>query len=179
MEEGRTKNRLRASAYRICEHAGYLATPSTFYRRRLFNSRKTTGPLQSLMFTLPKQRQWRLEVQAVFSNHLRFAAQNKTDWTFPRDLIQELHCRSATALNKHCRTPGWRVWFNYPGTSLTCESSYLADMNSVRVADWYPLPFSCVIRNTLVSCSGEDGPQFQGRSGATGATIFSSNLPRL
>ena len=179
MAEGRTKDRLHAPVFGICEHTGCMVTRPTLYRRRLFNSPKASNPLQSLMFTLPKQRQWRLEVQAVFSNHWHFVAQNKTDWTFLRDLIQELHCRSATALNKHCRTPGWRVWFNYPGTSLTCESSYLADMNSVRVADWYPLPFSCVIRNTLVSCSGEDGPQFQGRSGATGATIFSSNLPRL
>ena len=49
-----------------------------------------------------------------------------------RDLVREIHSRTAIALNRHDATPGRKVWHNFWDTRLTHERSYFARLNYVH-----------------------------------------------
>ena len=130
--EGKEKDWPHAPVHRITEHGVYMVTASTLYRRRLFKTPEALDMLETLLLSLAKRSGWRLEAWAVFANHYHFVAHNDEDSVSLRDLIRELHSRSAIALNRMHGTPGRKVWFNYWDTRLTYQRSYLARLNYVH-----------------------------------------------
>ena len=89
--------------------------------------------LHSALLTIANRHDWRLEAWAVFPNHYHFVAVSPSDPSSLKGFLQELHSRTAIALNR-VRTgpPSRKVWHNYWETQLTHQNSYLARLNYVH-----------------------------------------------
>ena len=121
-----------APVHRIDERGVYMVTGATLYKQPLFNTPEALDLVENLLLGLSKQSGWTLEAWALFANHYHFIGRNEADAAPLNRFIQELHSRSAIALNKLAQRPGRRVWYNYWDTMLMFERSYLARLNYVH-----------------------------------------------
>ena len=137
-----------APVHRLSEHGIYFNTAGTLHKRHLFDTPAKRDLLERMLLSLAKARGWQLEAWAVFANHYHFVARGQPDSTPLRELLRELHSRSAIELNQVDGTEDRTVWHNFRDTRLTYQYSYLARLNYVhqnavkhglvRVANQYP-----------------------------------------
>lgn len=121
-----------APLHRLSEQGTYFVTGSTYLKQHFYQSADRLDLLESRLLALTKERGWRLEAWAVFSNHYHFVAQTEADFQPLSDLLKQLHGEMATAVNRLDEQPGRQVWFNFRDTQLTFEKSYLARLNYVH-----------------------------------------------
>jgi putative transposase len=88
--------------------------------------------LHDALLSIADSHGWALQAWAVFSNHYHFIAVSPDDAGGLKRLVQELHSRTARALNRRDRTPGRKVWHNYWETHLTFETSWFARLHYVH-----------------------------------------------
>ena len=137
-----------APVHRLSEHGIYFNTAGTLHKRHLFDTPAKRDMLERMLLSLAKARGWQLEAWAVFANHYHFVARGQPDSTPLRELLRELHSRSAIELNRLDDTEKRTVWHNFRDTRLTYQYSYLARLNYVhqnavkhglvQVANQYP-----------------------------------------
>jgi putative transposase len=124
-----------------------MITAGTYQKLPVFQSASSLTSLTNLLLELAENRGWRLQAWAIFPNHYHFIGESEKAENL-RDLIRELHSRSAANLNREDGTPGRQVWFQYWESRITFHRSYLARLNYVhqnavlhgvaRVASEYP-----------------------------------------
>ena len=110
----------------------FMVTASTWDKKKLFADGSRLRMLHDALLKIAPSHEWQLEAWAVFPNHYHFVAHSMRPAETLRRLIQELHSRTAKALNRHENSPGRKVWHNYWETHLTFESSYFARLNYVH-----------------------------------------------
>lgn len=88
--------------------------------------------LESALLRVLKCFNWQLETGAAFSNHYHFVAQSHADRTDLREVLTQLRCQTAVAVNQLDAQPGRAVWHNYWDTKLTFEKSCLARLDYVH-----------------------------------------------
>jgi putative transposase len=121
-----------APLHRLSEHGTYIVTAATLDQQHYFRSGDRLDRVEVELLTLAKQMGWQLEAWAVFSNHYHFVAHALAGFQTLRELISELHRRTAGFANSLDGAAGRQVWFNYWDTELTFEKSYLARLNYVH-----------------------------------------------
>jgi putative transposase len=109
-----------------------MVTAGTYNKQRLFDDNRTLKMLHDALLTVAANHQWCLEAWTVLPNHYHFIAVAPADAGTLKALIQELHSRTAIALNGYHDMPARKVWHNYWDTRLTNEASYLARLNYVH-----------------------------------------------
>jgi len=91
--------------------------------------------LQRGLLTVAHDFGWQLEAWAVFSNHYHFVAHPSDpakDATSLKNMLTELHRRSALWLNRVEKTLDRQIWHNFWDTRLTYQRSYFARLNYVH-----------------------------------------------
>jgi putative transposase len=121
----------RAPLHRMEELGVYMVTSGTYGKAPMFAEGPRLKMLHDALLTLADARGWRLEAWAVFPNHYHFVGVAPGPGAL-RPFLQELHSRTAIALNRHDATPGRKVWHNYWDSLITRERSYLARLQYVH-----------------------------------------------
>ncbi|MDX9975650.1 MAG: transposase [FCB group bacterium] len=113
-------------------NAAYMVTAGVYGKALLFDTAEKLDSLQHSLFEEAERFQWQLQAWAVMANHYHFIAHAPADAATLKDFIRSLHSKTARWLNRHDRTPGRQVWFQYWDACLTYEKSYLARLNYVH-----------------------------------------------
>ena len=121
-----------APAHKLTECGAFMVTAGTYRKAHLFTDGPRLRMLHDALLTVADKHGWALEAWAVFPNHYHFVAQSPHDAATLKRLIQELHSRTARALNKQDGKPGRKVWHNYWETQLSIETSYFARLHYVH-----------------------------------------------
>ena len=121
-----------APIHRLSENGIYFVTAATLHKQHLFDTPAQRDLLERMLLSLAKARGWQLEAWAVFANHYHVVARGCPDSVPMREFLQELHSRSAIALNEFDGVTGRTVWYNFRDTRLTYQHSYLARLNYVH-----------------------------------------------
>jgi putative transposase len=121
-----------APVHRLAENGIYFVTAGTLHKQHFFHSPAQRDLLERMLLSLAKARAWQLEAWAVFANHYHFVARGCPESMPMKPFLQELHSRSAMALNELDGVEGRTVWYNFRDTRLTYQHSYLARLNYVH-----------------------------------------------
>ena len=124
-----------APTHQLTAQGAFFITAATFHQAHHFRGAERLGVLQCGLLTVAGEAGWRLEAWSVFSNHYHFVGHSPPETTPAETLhliLQSLHAKTATWLNRRDRTPGRKVWHNYWDTRLTHQISYLARLNYVH-----------------------------------------------
>jgi putative transposase len=108
-----------------------MITAGTYQTLHLFRTNERLALLQNSLLSHMNDHAWQVQTWAVFSNHYHVIAVSSSGSTSLKKLIQELHSKTALAINQLDGAKGRRVWFQYWDTHLTFEKSYLARLNYV------------------------------------------------
>jgi len=108
-----------------------MVTAGTYQKQRYFNTSGLLTRLTNLFLNLTEAHGWMIQAWAVFPNHYHFIAESQKPETL-RQLIRELHSRSALELNREQNAAGRKVWFQYWESQLTFHRSFLARLNYVH-----------------------------------------------
>jgi putative transposase len=109
-----------------------MVTSGTYHKEHLFTDGPRLRMLHDALLTVTAKHGWLLQAWAVFSNHYHFIAVSPPAADSLKAVIQELHSRTARALNRRDGRPGRKVWHNYWETHLSIESSYSARLHYVH-----------------------------------------------
>jgi putative transposase len=121
-----------APVHRLSEHGIYIVTAGTLYKQHLFDTPAKRDILERMLLSLAKRCVWQPEAWAVLVNHYHFVARGAPDSVPMRELLRELHSRSAIELNRVDGVEDRPVWYNFRDTRLTYQYSYLARLNYVH-----------------------------------------------
>ena len=121
-----------APIHRLDDGGTYMVTAGTYGKTKLFPDGPRLRMLHRALLTLADKHRIQLEAWAVFPNHYHFVACQFDHDAALRDLIHELHSRTAIALNRYDAAPGRTVWHNYWDTRSTHERSYFVRLNYVH-----------------------------------------------
>jgi putative transposase len=124
-----------APTHQLSERGAYFVTVGTYLKQHHFNSAHRLGVLERGLFKLCNSYGWKLEAWAIFSNHYHIVAQSperEENAESLRPMLNELHAKTATWLNRIEAKSGRQVWFNFRETKLTFQTSYLARLNYVH-----------------------------------------------
>jgi REP-associated tyrosine transposase len=109
----------------------YIITAGTYRKLHLFRTNERLALLQNTLLSHMNAHAWQVQAWAVFSNHYHVVAVSDSGSMPLKNLIQELHSKTALAINQIDGAKGRQVWFQYWDTHLTLEKSYLARLNYV------------------------------------------------
>ena len=106
----------------------YFITAGSYEKRILFydDDRKQIL-LKAIQVWLEKYK-WTLEAWIIFGNHYHIMTCSKRGEDLPQ-IIQRIHGRSATLLNKLDYQLGRQVWWNYWDTCIRGEKDYFTRLN--------------------------------------------------
>jgi putative transposase len=124
-----------APLHRLSTRGTYFVTASTYLKRHHFRGSARLQVLQRGLLKLAVKHGWRIEAWAVFSNHYHFVAQSppaELSAGSLKDMLKELHQKTALWVNRLDQAAGRQVWFNYRESRLTIQRSYLARLNYVH-----------------------------------------------
>jgi len=140
-----------APVHRLSDAGTYFITASTYLKLHHFRGAARLRVLQAGLLKLAEEFGWQLEAWAVFSNHYHFVGHSPPGPANTQNLsamLERLHSKTATWVNRLDRTPGRQVWHNFMDTRLSFQASYLARLNYVhqnpvkhglvQVANQYP-----------------------------------------
>jgi putative transposase len=122
-----------APTHQLSQAGTYFVTAGTYLKAHHFRSSERLDVLQRGLLALAAEYGWRMEAWAIFSNHYHFVAHSPADnGQSLSSMLNTLHQKTATWINKLERSPGRQVWFNFRETRLTFQKSYLARLNYVH-----------------------------------------------
>jgi putative transposase len=121
-----------APVHQLRKAGVFLVTSSTLHKQPFFTDGPRLRMLHDALLTIADRHAWRLEAWAVFLNHYHFVGVSPSDPGSLKEFIQELHSRTAIALNRADQIPSRAVWHNYWEPRLTHLNSYLARLNYVH-----------------------------------------------
>src|SRR5690242_17577968 len=98
--------------HRLSEAGTFIVTSGTYRKQLFFNTPSRLTRLTNLLLELAAKQEWRLHAWAVFPNHYHFVGESK-DPNNLKEFVQELHSRSAKAINREDGCEGRKVWFSY------------------------------------------------------------------
>ena len=104
----------------------------TLHKQHLFYTPAKRDLLKRMFLSLARKCVWQPEAWAVLVNHYHFVARGAPDSVPLRELLRELHSRSAIELNRMDGVEGRTVWHNFRDTRLTQQYSCLARLNYVH-----------------------------------------------
>jgi putative transposase len=118
--------------HRRQEHEGALMiTASTLHKAKLFDTDEKLRLLQTKLFELCLEHEWRLQAWAIFANHYHIIAILPEKPNVP-EFEKLLHGRTSFELNRLDGTRGRQVWFNYFDKALSESRSYLPRLKYVH-----------------------------------------------
>jgi len=109
-----------------------MVTCGTYLKHPWFRG---TGRLRFLcdaLLSMAAKHKWNLQAWAVFANHYHFVALSPRQAEDLSEFLQELHSKTALAVNEWENTKGRQIWFQYWETQLTFQKSYLARLSYVH-----------------------------------------------
>jgi putative transposase len=121
-----------APQHKLSQRGAFMVTSGTYDKRHLFTDGARLRMLHDALLTVADKHRWALQAWAVFPNHYHFIGVSPEDAGTLKMMIQELHSRTARALNKYDGSPGRKVWHNFWETHLSIESSYYARLHYVH-----------------------------------------------
>ena len=117
--------------HRLSEAGTFIVTAGTYQKQTFFNTPSRLTRLTNLLLELAEKQGWQLHAWAVFPNHYHFVGESG-DARRLRELVRELHSRSAKAINREDDCAGRKVWFSYWESRITFRKSFLARLNYVH-----------------------------------------------
>jgi putative transposase len=115
----------------LSEAGTFIVTAGTYRKQLFFNTPSRLTRLTNLLLELAEKQEWRLHAWAVFPNHYHFVGESG-DASRLKEFVQELHSRSAKAINREDGCEGRKVWFSYWDSRITFHKSFLARLNYVH-----------------------------------------------
>lgn len=109
-----------------------MITSGTYKKQSLFDTAEKLDLVQSVMFEIASEQDWRLEAWAFFSNHYHVIGSAPNTENPVYELIHKVHGRSSFLLNRLDGVRGRKVWWNCWDTLLTFEKSYMARLAYVH-----------------------------------------------
>jgi len=117
--------------HRLSEAGTFIVTAGTYQKQTFFNTPSRLTRLTNLFLELAEKQGWQLHAWAVFPNHYHFVGESG-DARRLRELVRELHSRSAKGINREDNCEGRKVWFSYWESRITFHKSFLARLNYVH-----------------------------------------------
>jgi putative transposase len=121
-----------APLYIFDEAGTYMVTSATYKKQRIFDTSDKLQLLHDTLLNLVPAYGWALQAWAVMSNHYHFVAVSPDGDVNLRQLISQLHKKTARQINQVDDTQKRRVWFQFWDSHITFEKSYLARLNYVH-----------------------------------------------
>ncbi len=124
-----------APTHQLAQGGTFIVTAGTYLKAHHFRGAARLRVLHRGLLTVAREFGWRLEAWAVFSNHYHFVGHSPSDQPDATNLsgmLNELHTKTATWINRLDKEPGRQVWHNFWETRLTYPKSYLARLNYVH-----------------------------------------------
>jgi putative transposase len=122
-----------APKHHLSQNGTYFVTAGTYLKVHHFRTPQRLQVLQRGLLTVTRDFRWELE--AIFSNHYHFIAHTQGDSANANSLSQMLgvlHARTTGWINRRDKTSGRKVWHNFWDTRLIFQKSYLARLNYVH-----------------------------------------------
>ena len=117
--------------HRLSKAGTFIVTAGTYQKQLFFNTPHRLTRLTNLLLQLVEKHGWQLHAWAVFPNHYHFVGECD-EANRLRQLVRELHSRSAKDINREEGTDARKVWFSYWESKITFHRSYLARLNYVH-----------------------------------------------
>jgi putative transposase len=131
-EEAPVPDWSHAPVHRLDEQGTYFVTAGTYLKRRLLDTPAKLQLVHDALLGLGTRHGWALQAWAVLANHYHFVGVSPENAASLRDMLSELHERTAAQLNAADGTPGRKVWFQYWDKQLTYQRSYIARLRYVH-----------------------------------------------
>jgi putative transposase len=117
--------------HRFSQAGTFMVTAGTYQIQSFFDTPLRLTRLTNLLLELVDKRGWQLHAWAVFPNHYHFVGECREEMRL-RELVRELHSRSAKEINREDGGEGRKVWFSYWESQITFHRSFLARLNYVH-----------------------------------------------
>jgi putative transposase len=117
--------------HRLSQAGTFMVTAGTYQKQSFFDTPLRLTRLTNLLLELVDKHGWQLHAWAVFPNHYHFVGECREGMRL-RELVRELHSRSAKDINRGDGGEGRKVWFSYWETQITFHRSFLARLNYVH-----------------------------------------------
>ena len=124
-----------APTHQLAQGGTFMVTAGTYLKVHHFRSAARLRVLHRGLLTVARDFGWQMEAWAVFSNHYHFIGHSpaeKPDATNLSDMLNELHVKTSTWVNRLDKTPKRQVWHNFWETRLSYPKSYFARLNYVH-----------------------------------------------
>ena len=129
----REKSWPHAPTHRLSESGTYFVTGATYQKAHHFREPLRLGVLERGLLKLAAEYGWQFEAWAVFSNHYHFVAHSPESGAESlSEMLNTLHSKTATWVNRRDAAAGRQVWHNFRETKLTYERSYLCRLAYVH-----------------------------------------------
>jgi len=157
-----------APVHRLGDAGSYMVTAATYQQIPLFNSRAKLDLLTEALFAVLGERGIPLQAWAIFPNHYHFIALLRSPKALPA-AIQDLHAKTARAVNKVDGLESRQVWFQYWDSFTRSQRSFFARLHYVHAnavlhgvvrraenyawcsAGWFERSASVAFRKTIYS----------------------------
>jgi putative transposase len=117
--------------HRLPEAGTFIVTAGTYQKQSFFNTPLRLTRLTNSLLELVDKHGWQLHAWAVFPNHYHFVGECGEAKRL-RELVRELHSRSAKDINREEASEGRKIWFSYWESQITFHRSFLARLNYVH-----------------------------------------------
>jgi len=117
--------------HRLSKAGTFMVTAGTYKKQSFFDTPPRLTRLTNLLLELVEKHGWQLHAWAVFPNHYHFVGECGEAKRL-RELVRELHSRSAKDINRQEDGEGRKVWFSYWESQITFHRSFLARLNYVH-----------------------------------------------
>ena len=110
----------------------YMVTSGTYLKLPYLNADECRDYFLEVLFAAAAEFGWQLRAWAVMPNHYHFVACSQDNPATLRRLLSKLHMRTSKQFNLWERKPGRKVWYQFWGSHISYERSYLARLNYVH-----------------------------------------------
>jgi len=111
----------------------YMVTAATRHWRPLFAGRERLELLYNHLLDGLCRHGWDVEAWVVLPSHYHVIATAPRNGNRIREVVQELHMRTAKRINELDACPGRQVWFQYWDTCISFEASLYSRMRYVMM----------------------------------------------
>ena len=117
--------------HRLSTAGTFIVTAGTYQKQSFFDTPFRLTRLTNLLLESVEKHGWQLHAWAVFPNHYHFVGEC-CEANSLRELVRELHSRSAKDINHEEGSDTRKIWFSYWESKITFHRSYLARLNYVH-----------------------------------------------
>ena len=131
MEKEHLKKYRHGPAHLFLTDYHYFITAGTYGKKPYFDSDDKKELLFNIIREILKEDSSELHGWVILSNHYHVLTKLRDAFLLP-EIIKRIHSKSAILLNKFCKQPGRKIWYEYWDECVRDEKVFYAKLNYIH-----------------------------------------------